>query len=92
MTRPEVIRLVLNKFMEIYDLDTSVFWPEDSLREQGVSDEMVHRVLFECLRDIGIEYQDSVSLQGCPQIARALVELVLHHASGLDDSDARSAA
>jgi hypothetical protein len=92
MTKSEAISLVLNKFIECYDVDTSVIWPDDSLSELGISDEMIQRVLGECLRDLGADIQRTTADQSCPKNARGLVELVHHHATRLGSSEGRAAA
>lgn len=92
MTKSEAISLVLNKFIECYDVDTSVIWPDDSLSELGISDEMVHRVINECFRDLGIDSQIEVTEQNYPKTARGLVALVRHYTTKLGRSEGQAAA
>jgi hypothetical protein len=68
--------MVLGKLIELYDVDTSVLWPDDCLAESGISDEMALRVMSECLKELGVKGSDVSRPLGPPKTARALVDII----------------
>jgi hypothetical protein len=61
MTKSDAIRLVLNKLIELYDIDTSSIWPDDRLTEIGIDPEMTRRTLRTCFIELGLNEHDGGS-------------------------------
>jgi hypothetical protein len=76
MTKFDIVRLVLKKMVELYEVDTSVIWPDDPLTESGIDEQMAHKIFGECLLEIGMEGNREAALPSWPLTARGLVEAV----------------
>lgn len=76
MTKFDVVRLVLKKMVELYEVDTSVIWPDDPLTESGIDEQMAQKIFRECLVEIGMERSRETSMPRWPLTARSLVDAV----------------
>lgn len=76
MTKFDIVRLVLKKMVELYEVDTSVIWPDDALTESGIDEQMAQKIFGECLVEIGMEGNLEAALPSWPLTARGLVDAV----------------
>jgi hypothetical protein len=77
MTKFDVVRLVLKKLVELYEVDTSVLWPDDLLSESGINQEMARNIYVQCLRDAGVDISTAELVQVEPGLTcRELVDSV----------------
>lgn len=92
MSKSDAIKMVLGKLIELYDVDTSVIWPDDCLSEAGITNEMSQRVLVACLNDLGVNGFEVSAKQGPPTTARMIVEIVYSHSQSRQMSESKMAS
>ena len=92
MTKSQIIRVVLDQMYELFQIDTSEVWPDDSLLEFGLDEKSVLQVFKSSLSKLGCKPDSFGSSEPVPKTARELVDQVVAHASGLQSSGASSQA
>jgi hypothetical protein len=82
MTKSQIIRVVLDQMYELFQIDTSEVWPDDSLLEFGLDEKSISRISRSSLQKLGHSVTAKDLEEGpVPKTAREVVEFVYHRAS-----------
>lgn len=94
MTKSQIIKVVLDQMYELYQIDTSEVWPDDSLREFGLDQQSILKLFNSSLKSLG--HGDAIHEEGHDAgasllTAREIVERV-YQLVGDQDTSAHEAA
>ena len=92
MTKSQIIKVVLDQMYELFQIDTSEVWPDDSLLEFGLDEKSILQVYYSSLTKLGCSPDSLAGSKSVPKTARELVDQVVAHSSGLQSSGASSQA
>jgi hypothetical protein len=92
MTKSQVITVVLDQMYELFQIDTSEVWPDDSLLEFGLDEKSIYQVYATSLMKLGFEPESTGGRVPAPKTAREIVDQVFARSSTIPSSGASDQA